>query len=80
MNKQNMFHDDVIENRPKQFISTTIGTIPEVENALKDPVNYEVVYNFLGYNLHEIGSDISLLISESDAAKIINEIKRFINS
>lgn len=43
------------------------GKVAEVGEALKNPMDYELTFNVLGWQLRHVGSDFSTLIREQQA-------------
>lgn len=54
-----------------QRIIHDLGKVPHLADALKTPVDFEITYNHLGWQLSYAGQGMALLVSAADADKFI---------
>ena len=66
-------HIDQVEIHP--VLDRITITVPTVEQALADPLEYEVSHSILGWTLAELNRKCSLLINDKEAARVIRAQK-----
>lgn len=47
------------------------GRIPDLAEAVKDPLEYEVTRSLLGWTVAHVGEDVTLLISEAEGRLLL---------